>query len=504
MLRALRGEITTNTAYQIVANARELFREGHLDDEALAALNVGDKAHRDDPRRFEPLDRTWEYAGDTDPATEAAFDALTRREDFAGRYQPTGDEVWDSYDHEPRRAFIDWPEFWADDGPDDEWLYDQVFARGRGHAVYASHKQGKSLFVLWVAAHLATTRTDVDVIYLDYEMTRNDVRERLEDMGYGPGTDLTRLYYALLPSIPPLDTLEGMNALMELVRQVERPDTHLFVVIDTTARAAHGEENRADTYRDFYRWTGTALKRHGITWVRLDHAGKDPLKGQRGSSSKGDDVDVVWRLQQADNGMVLHRDVARMSWVPEKLTYTICSNPLRYERSAFLWPDGTAPTAKALDELGLPVTVTRREAATALKAAGRGVRNEVVSAAIRYRKPAQEVTVIPVDNPVDNPVENLGDHAGDQTRTVPGDQPAGPPTENALTSGDQPGDHRGPKFGVTGDQGPPLKGDQVPTRPPQATRTCRCGQPATDISGLCPACIANPGTLPPIPPHERF
>src|SRR5262245_19771490 len=349
MLRALRGDITSELAYSTIQNARLLRNQGRLDNESIAALSAGDYIHSDDIRRFDPPTEPWIPDGlDTDPATEAAFDLLTQREDFAGGYQPSEDELWDDYDHEPRQVFIDWPEFWADDGPDDEWLYEPVFAQGRGHAVYASHKQGKSLFVLWCAAQIATTRQDVDVIYLDYEMTRNDIRERLEDMGYGPGSDLTRLYYALLPSLPPLDTLEGMNALMELVRNVERPEAHLFIVIDTTARAAQGDENSADTYRNFYRWTGTALKRHGITWVRLDHAGKDPTKGQRGSSSKGDDVDVVWRLQQADNGIVLHRDVARMSWVPETVKFALSTEPLAYTPGAELWPAGTAELAKQL------------------------------------------------------------------------------------------------------------------------------------------------------------
>jgi hypothetical protein len=34
------------------------------------------------------------------------------------------------------------------------------------------------------------------------------------------------------------------------------------------------------------------LKRRGITWVSLDHAGKDATKRPARQSSKGDDVDV--------------------------------------------------------------------------------------------------------------------------------------------------------------------------------------------------------------------
>jgi hypothetical protein len=45
---------------------------------------------------------------------------------------------------------------------------------------------------------------------------------------------------------------------------------------------------------------------------------------------------------------------------------------------------------------------------------------------------------------------------------------------------------------------------QPAPEPYELTHTCsRCGQPATDISGLCAGCL-NPGTLPPLNPQELF
>lgn len=386
---------------------------------------------------------------------------------------------------EPDSPFLNWHELFTEEGSDDEWLYEDVFALGRGHAVYAMHKQGKSLFLLYCAAHLATTRTDIDVVYVDYEMTRSDIRERLEDMGYGTDSDLTRLHYALLPSIPPLDTAEGMAALLDLVERVQRPNCHLFVVIDTTARAAQGEENSADTYRDFYRWTGSALKRRGITWVRLDHAGKDPTKGQRGSSSKGDDVDVVWRLQQADNGIVLHRDAARMSWVNEKVTFTIRTDPLRYERADFLWPAGTTGLAATLDRLDVPLGASKRQARQMLTEADEKAGSELLLKALRWRREQVEKWSTP---DLDHPTDHHLDHQLDQ------------PSNNPVTRVDHPLDHPGPPAAVVDQVSVPIGTDQVDW----AIRYCSCGQIATDISGLCPGCIANPGTLPPIDPNDRF
>ena len=89
---------------------------------------------------------------------------------------------------------------------------------GRGHAMYAIHKTGKSLISLWCAVEMV--KAGHVVIYLDYEMTEEDVHERLSDMGYGPDTDLRRLRYALLPSLPPLDRGEGGQALAAIVNAV--------------------------------------------------------------------------------------------------------------------------------------------------------------------------------------------------------------------------------------------------------------------------------------------
>ena len=315
--------------------------------------------------------------------------------------QPTQDEAEAELHLEPVHPFIIWDDFWAEDTTDEEWLIDQVFAKGRGHALYAQAKQGKSLFVLERSARLAVTNPDCDVVYLDYEMTRSDVRDRLTDMGYGPGDDLTRLHYALLPALPPLDTLEGANALLELCTSVHRPSCDLFVVIDTTGRAVIGEENSNDTIRGFYRWTGSALKRNEVTWVRLDHAGKDVTKGQRGGSAKNDDVDIVWKLSAGDAGAItLHREAARMSWVPDHITFSRSDAPLRYETGPEMWPAGTKDLAGELDQLGLPTDIGRNKARAAINEAGISASNEVLGAACRWRaSKARSDLSWAVDNP---------------------------------------------------------------------------------------------------------
>lgn len=363
--------------------------------------------------------------------------------------------------------FIDWAEFWNREHLGEEWLIPDVFALGRGHALYAAHKQGKSLFVLCRCAELAATRPDVDVIYLDYEMSDADLRERLDDMGYGPESDLSRLHYWLLPNLPPLDTGEGAAAVLAIIDQVQRPSCHVLVIIDTTGRAVEGKENDNDTIRAFYQWTGIALKRRGHTWARIDHAGKDPTRGQRGGSAKGDDVDVVWKLQATDSGVTLHREVTRMSWVEEKITYTIKTDPLRYERSEYAWPAGTKELTRQLDELGVPLDLGRTKVRPIIKQAGIPASNDVLSAAIKWRRGQPQI---------------LADRPEDRSKTITGDRLEDSPQDIPLTSTDSLEDRSGQVPAASGDSCPPLLGDSVPADPDTPTPCLHCGAPPHDTT----------------------
>lgn len=284
--------------------------------------------------------------------------------------------------------FIDWADFWKQDVREADWVLPDVLARGRGHALYGAHKSGKSLFSLGAAATLATSGEPLSVLYLDFEMTGADVRERLEDMGYGPGTDLSHLHYASLPPLPPFDTAEGAAALADILDRLaaRSPERHIVAFIDTVSRAVAGEENSADTYRAFYNHTGIELKRRGVTWCRLDHAGKDSDRGQRGSSAKGDDVDIVWKLTPTENGIVLKRELTRLPWVPERVVFRRTDYPLQYLRLAEDWPGGTGELANILDCLDVPLDATTREAQRALATIGQGRRRELVVAAVKWRR----------------------------------------------------------------------------------------------------------------------
>jgi AAA domain len=287
---------------------------------------------------------------------------------------------------------IDWSVFWSTESPAEDWLLEPIVAAGRQTAIYAQAKVGKSLLMLDSLAAAATGRSvlgypprdPITVLYVDLEMTEADLRERLTDLGYGPDDDLSRLYYYQLPPLPPLDSELGGEILTSIAikREVQ------VVCVDTMARAVSGAENDADTMRAFYRHTGRILKAAGIALVRLDHQGKDEAQGQRGSSAKADDVDIVLKLTRLDlKTLKLTRTHSRVPWVPFETTIVQDLEPILCHRtSADAVPAGTQDAATALDELDVPLDATAATALATLRKADRGVRKSVVLAALKYRK----------------------------------------------------------------------------------------------------------------------
>jgi len=309
---------------------------------------------------------------------------------------------------------VDWKTFWNQDHIVEDWIAKPLIARARQTALFAGAKTGKSWLTLNVVAALATGKpilghppqSQVHVLYLDYEMVEADLYERLEQFGYTEDDDLSHLHYALIPSLPPLNTAEGASAIMRLCELTKAE----VVVIDTTGRAIEGEENSADSYREFARTSGLALKRAGIACVRTDHAGKDGGKkhGQRGSSAKNDDVDIVYRLDKTDDGLMLVRTHTRISWVPEKIDLIVeefddITTIRQRTRATKGWTVQEITLAKHLDTLGIPKNAGVNEAQRIAKELGAKLgRKSVLSRAIQCRQ-------LPTSDPLESGT-TLGNH----------------------------------------------------------------------------------------------
>ena len=292
---------------------------------------------------------------------------------------------------------INWQTFWTTDHTETEWLLEPLFAKGRAHAIYAGAKVGKSFITLAACAALATGRPFLHkpegppqhVLYVDYEMTPQDLYDRLTEFGYDQ-TIFNHLHYAQLPVIAPLDTSQGGIALCQSASAVGAE----LVIIDTTGRSVQGEENDAGTYQDFYRHTGMQLKRMGITWARLDHSGKDTTKGQRGSSAKNDDVDIVANLTRTDGHVTWTATHRRMGWYPEKSTIVISEldNITTFTiKGGNIKPYALEITdfSDWIDDQGKPADETNLEVGKFIRERGRTVANKLLSEIVKYRGSTQ-------------------------------------------------------------------------------------------------------------------
>lgn len=284
--------------------------------------------------------------------------------------------------------WIDWHELFGRVN-EMEWLVEDVWPAQRQIHIHAARKTGKSLLSLWIACCLAcgrdpftsAARRPVRVAYLDYEMTQDDLRERVEEMGFGPDDLHENLLYALHPPLPMLDTHEGGMALMERLSAEQAQ----AVVMDTFSRIVGGDENSNDTYRAFFRHTGMPLKAAGIAMLRLDHEGHTEGRS-RGASAKADDVDVVWQLKRQDDGFTLDRKQSRLSVVPERVSIRQNDEPLSFTRANIIIPNGTMDKVADLDAIDAPIDVSIRDARKLLIAAGKaGGKNAVLASAIKVR-----------------------------------------------------------------------------------------------------------------------
>lgn len=229
--------------------------------------------------------------------------------------------------------FLDWHALAAAPAPVVDWLVPGIVAAGRGHAIYSPTGLGKSIILLeWAADMAAAGRS---VLYVDHENDpHGDVWARLADMGRRP-EDLGDLHYASFPAMAPLDSPAGGVELLALAERVGA----VVVVIDTASRTVAGEENSNDTWAAWDRSTGVLLRRAGIAFVRLDHAGKAVERGQRGGSGKGTDVDLVWRMELTSEvgaepvEILLTNEKCRVRVPVDRVAFKRLSDPLRHERA---------------------------------------------------------------------------------------------------------------------------------------------------------------------------
>lgn len=173
------------------------------------------------------------------------------------------------------------------------------------------------------------------------------------------------------PSLAALDT-HGADELLACIGAYDCE----VVVIDTVSRSIRGEENENDTWLNFYRATGLALKQAGVALVRLDHTGKDETKGQRGGSAKSGDVDAVWRMSKvSETTFRLDCEAARLPIAEKTIVIHRETSPQLHHRvdangRMAAWSAKVDELVALLDSGGIPGKQGRRASGHGRPSAG--------------------------------------------------------------------------------------------------------------------------------------
>jgi RecA-family ATPase len=254
---------------------------------------------------------------------------------------------------------------------------------------------GKSLLIFEVAMALAAGRSvlghpsaePLTVLYVDMENPVGEVYQRRRDLGYEDDA-LDRLAYYHMPNLPALDTSAGGK----LIDALAARHSAELVILDTISKLVQGEESKADTWQDLYRYTMTPMRRNNRAVLILDHQGHDATRGARGSSAKRDNVDIQWIQTRRDDLITLRRDKARSVHEVEELKIRRAGTPVRH--TAEHNPEDHC--ISVLDRLGADISIGREKARDLLSSNGYGFSVSVINAALRTRKNA--VQHAPVQN----------------------------------------------------------------------------------------------------------
>jgi hypothetical protein len=236
-----------------------------------------------------------------------------------------------------RAHVVDLEEMFGDHEPE-RWFIPGFICEGRGHALLSVSGVGKSLLMRELAAKLALgesiwgypAQAPIRVLYLDYENDPiQDIGATLKEMQLNLPAKLDgQLTFLSYPEFGTFDTDEGASDI-ERALDIFKPD---LVIIDTLSRVVAGEENSNDTWLNFYRSVGMVFKRRGVTYVRIDHLGKNAERGARGGSAKTGDIDLIWTLDgDSDGKMFTLKNSKSRTFLKEKnLVLERRSNPLQH------------------------------------------------------------------------------------------------------------------------------------------------------------------------------
>ncbi len=353
-------------------------------------------------------------------------------------------------DEEPVLAvlidILDWHDLYNHTDTDDEAVIDGLAFRGRWTAIASPAKAGKSTVILALAVQAA--QAGHTVIYVDAEMGRGDVLERVEDWMNLKPDDLANLHYTDLP--PKLDVVQGA---MALYHTCEKYDPAL-VIIDGLNGVVNGAENDDTTWRDMFELAIAPLKQRGCAIITADNTGHGDKTRPRGSSVKLDKADAIVAMERTDTGVKFTCNHRRTSSYPKEQEYTVTDASeegpaMSVSRNGtHAAPEGTNRINALLDRLGAPWDIGRRPARALLIAhEGQAPKNDILGAMLKWRKQQADPLGINSCRPTGKDVVSAAVCPPDHRLAAPGTEPFPTGAGGPVGADERPLAGLGPKGG---------------------------------------------------------
>jgi hypothetical protein len=287
-------------------------------------------------------------------------------------------------DEPPARiTILDWTELFARED-DADAIIPNLALPGRWTAIAAPAKSGKSTVL--VGLSYDAVKQGHTVLYVDAEMGRTDMLDRVEAWMHLQPHHLKNLHYTDLP--PKLDNVQGSAMLLNTVEAL-KPD---LVVIDGLNGVVYGAENDDTPWRDLYELSIAPLKALNVAVVTADNTGHTDKKRPRGSSVKIDKADAILAGERTDDGFKFTCELRRSHAYPPEQEYLVrfaseVGPPMTVTpTTGHSAPDGTTKTVELLDRLGADNDASVRVAARLIRGSGAGVTQSVVAAAVKIRQ----------------------------------------------------------------------------------------------------------------------